>query len=188
MRRSPILAALATTAVAVAVAGCGSSGSSSSPSTSASSTTASSSANGYSSGAAPKPTAAAPAGDGASTTVVRVTRGKLGTYLVDASGRTLYLWKADRGMASTCNGDCAQDWPPLTTKGKPTAGTGVRASLLGTTRRSDGSLEVTYGGHPLYYFAGDSAPGQTSGQNSNGFGAEWLVVAPSGRGIDNDDS
>lgn len=188
MRRSPILAALASATVALALAGCGSSGSSSggsgstSASSSAGSTAASSSpAGGYSSGSAAT-TAAKPA-SGGSTTVIRTASGKLGTYLVDASGRTLYLWKADRGTSSSCNGACAQAWPPLATSGKPTAGNGVTASLLGTTRRSDGTTEVTYGGHPLYTFVGDSAPGQVTGQDSKQFGAAWYVVAPSGKQI-----
>ena len=86
---------------------------------------------------------------------------------------------------STCSGACAQAWPPLTTSGTPKAGGKVKASLLGTTTRSDGSREVTYAGHPLYYFEGDSAPGQTTGQGSDGFGAPWWVVSPAGKAIQN---
>jgi predicted lipoprotein with Yx(FWY)xxD motif len=107
----------------------------------------------------------------------------LGTMLVDAQGRTLYLWKADTGMSSACDGACAQGWPPVTTSGAPKAGGGVKASLLGTTKRSDGSTQVTYSGHPLYRFAGDTAAGETSGQNNDGFGAPWFVVAPGGTAI-----
>jgi predicted lipoprotein with Yx(FWY)xxD motif len=107
----------------------------------------------------------------------------LGTFLVDSKGRTLYLWDADHGSTSTCNGDCATDWPPLTTKGAPKAGTGVKASLLGTSKRSDGTQEVTYAGHPLYYYAGDTAPGQATGQGSAAFGAPWWVVTPGGKAL-----
>jgi predicted lipoprotein with Yx(FWY)xxD motif len=82
-----------------------------------------------------------------------------------------------------CSGACATAWPPLTATGAPTAGTGVTASDLGTINRSDGTKQVTYAGHPLYYFAGDTAAGQTSGEGSNGFGAPWYLVAPSGQQI-----
>jgi predicted lipoprotein with Yx(FWY)xxD motif len=109
----------------------------------------------------------------------------LGTFLVDAKGRALYLWDADHGTMSTCSGACAQAWPPLTTAGTPKAGAKVKASLLGTTTRSDGSREVTYAGHPLYYYAGDSAAGQTSGQGSDSFGSPWWVVSPAGKAIQN---
>jgi predicted lipoprotein with Yx(FWY)xxD motif len=180
MRRSPILAALATGVIALVVAGCGSSGSSSGSGTTASSGAASSNAGGaYGAATPPKTTTAKPAG----AAVIRTTKGKLGTFLVDANGRTLYLWKADTGMSSTCTGACAQAWPPATTTGTPTAGSGVKASLLGTTKRSDGTLEVTYAGHPLYTFSGDSAAGQTSGQDSKAFGAAWYIVAASGKQI-----
>jgi predicted lipoprotein with Yx(FWY)xxD motif len=86
---------------------------------------------------------------------------------------------------STCNGECATDWPPLTTKSAPKAGAGVKASLLGTSKRADGTQEVTYAGHPLYTFAGDTAPGQTTGQGSAAFGAPWWVVTPAGKAIQN---
>ena len=109
----------------------------------------------------------------------------LGTFLVDANGRTLYLWDADHGSTSTCNGACAQAWPPLTTTATPKASGAAKASLLGTTKRTDGSREVTYAGHPLYYFAGDTQPGQTTGQGSNGFGAPWWVVTPAGKALQN---
>jgi predicted lipoprotein with Yx(FWY)xxD motif len=137
--------------------------------------------------------AAGPYGGGNATTmpaepssggeVVKVTNGPLGTYLVDGEGRALYLFKADGGTKSTCNGACAQAWPPVTTTGAPKAGTGTKSSLLGTTKRADGSTEVTYAGHPLYYYAGDSGPGETNGQGSNGFGAPWWVVTPSGQAL-----
>jgi predicted lipoprotein with Yx(FWY)xxD motif len=127
----------------------------------------------------------APAATSSAAAVVTAKSGSLGTFLTDAKGRTLYLWDADHGATSTCNGECAQDWPPLTTKTAPKAGAGVTASLLGTSKRSDGTKEVTYAGHPLYYFAGDTGPGQTTGQGSAAFGAPWWVVTPAGKAIQN---
>lgn len=115
--------------------------------------------------------------------VVSTHQGSAGTYLTDSSGRTLYLWTADRMNTSTCSGACAAAWPPLTTKGAPTAKTPAEAKLLGTTKRSDGTTQVTYAGWPLYRFIDDSAPGQTNGQGSNGFGAKWWMVTPSGHSI-----
>jgi predicted lipoprotein with Yx(FWY)xxD motif len=111
---------------------------------------------------------------------VKLASSKLGRILVDAQGRTLYLFEADKGAMSACDGSCASVWPPLTTKAAPHPGTGISASKLGTSKRSDGSTEVTYNGHPLYTYAGDSAPGQTSGQGIDGFGAEWYVLSAAG--------
>ena len=107
----------------------------------------------------------------------------LGKILVNSQGRALYLFQADTGGKSTCNGACAAAWPPLVAKGKPTAGSGVRASLLGTITRSDGTKQVTYSGHPLYLFKGDQAAGQTNGQGSTAFGALWYVLSPAGSQI-----
>src|SRR5215211_2607424 len=104
--------------------------------------------------------------------------------LVDGQGRTLYLFEADRGSTSACNGACASVWPPLKTSGKPKAGSGVSASKLGTARRADGSTGVTYNGHPLYTYAGDSGPGQTSGEGIDGFGAEWYVLSATGNKVE----
>jgi predicted lipoprotein with Yx(FWY)xxD motif len=83
-----------------------------------------------------------------------------------------------------CDGACASAWPPLTTADQPIAGAGVSASKLGTTKRGDGTSEVTYNGHPLYTFAGDSAPGETTGQGSDDFGAEWYVLSAPGTPIE----
>ncbi len=107
----------------------------------------------------------------------------LGRILVDSKGITLYDFPKDKGTTSSCYGACAALWPPLTTKGKPIAGRGVRASLLGTTKRKDGKLEVTYNHHPLYYFVSDRKPGQTTGQGLNQFGAPWWVLSPAGKEI-----
>jgi predicted lipoprotein with Yx(FWY)xxD motif len=114
---------------------------------------------------------------------VVVARSALGRILVDSKGITLYDFVQDKGTTSTCYGACAALWPPLLTTGKPIAGPGVRASLLGTTKRKDGKLEVTYGGHPLYYFVTDRKPGQTTGQGINEFGAPWWVISPAGKEI-----
>ena len=107
----------------------------------------------------------------------------LGRILVDGKGITLYDFVKDKRTTSVCYGACAALWPPLITKGKPVAGRGVRASLLGTTKRKDGKLEVTYGGHPLYYFVTDRKPGQTTGQGVNQFGGPWWVISPAGKEI-----
>jgi len=120
-------------------------------------------------------------GSGAAT--VAIAKTKLGLILVDGKGRTLYDFVKDKGPMSTCYGACAALWPPLFTKGKPHAGHGVRASLLGTTKRRDGKLEVTYNHHPLYYYVADSKPGQTTGQGLNQFGAPWWVLNAAGKEI-----
>ena len=120
---------------------------------------------------------------GAPGTTVDIARSPLGRILVDSKGRTLYDFPPDMQGASTCYGACAALWPPLTTTGKPHAGAGVSASLLGTTKRSDGKVEVTYNGHPLYYYVADTKRGQTTGQGLNQFGAPWWVLTPTGKEI-----
>jgi predicted lipoprotein with Yx(FWY)xxD motif len=122
-------------------------------------------------------------GTAAHGTTVRVAKSRLGRILVDSRGITLYDFVADKRGRSACYGACATYWPPLITKGKPHAGRGLRASLLGTTKRRDGKLEVTYNHHPLYYFVGDQRPGQTTGQSLNQFGAAWWVLSPAGKEI-----
>jgi len=125
----------------------------------------------------------APATPTSAATVAVANNSKLGTILVDGSGRTLYLFQADKGMSSTCYGQCAVYWPPLLTNGAPKAGSGVGGTLLGTTTRTDGTIEVTYGGHPLYYVVTDHNPGDATGQAVNNFGALWNVVGPDGKQI-----
>ena len=122
---------------------------------------------------------------GAATSGARVAIGKspLGRILVDSKGITLYDFVKDKGTTSVCYGACAALWPPLISNGKPLAGPGVRASLLGTTKRKDGKLEVTYNGHPLYYFVTDHKPGQTTGQGVNQFGGPWWVISAAGKEI-----
>jgi predicted lipoprotein with Yx(FWY)xxD motif len=173
-------------ALAAVIAGCGSSTSRSSSTaaaaTDSSSTAASATATPSSSTTATPstPTAASTSGAGAS---IGTAKGPDGTYLTADDGRALYLWVADAGGRSNCAGACATAWPPLITKGKPVAGSGVTAADLGTTMRSDGTEQVTYNRHPLYFFIADKAAGQTTGQGSNGFGAKWWLVAPSGVAI-----
>jgi len=105
------------------------------------------------------------------------------TFLTDGSGRAVYLWVKDTGDASQCSGACASAWPPVAASGSVTAGGSAVASDLGTITRSDGSKQVTYDGHPLYYFAGDSGAGTAAGQGSDSFGAKWWLVAPSGSDV-----
>ena len=141
---------------ALALAACGGSDDSSSP-------------------APPKTMSGAPA-------TIGVSSGDLGTILVDSQGRTLYLFQKDSGTKSACTGACATDWPPLQTA-KPTEGTGVNASLVGTTKRSDGEVQVTYNGHPLYLFKGDKSPGDTNGEGLNAFGGGWYALSASGNQV-----
>jgi predicted lipoprotein with Yx(FWY)xxD motif len=139
---------------AVALAGCGGSGGSAS--------------------ASPPKTAS-----GGSATV-GVANSGLGKILVNSQGRTLYLFQKDVGTKSSCFGACATNWPPLRSNGKATAGSGADASLLGTTMRSDGKPQVTYNGHPLYLFKGDSKAGDTSGEGINAFGGSWYALSAAG--------
>jgi predicted lipoprotein with Yx(FWY)xxD motif len=125
-------------------------------------------------------TAATPKTSTGSSATVGVANSSLGSILVNTTGRTLYLFKADVGTKSACTGACATAWPPLLATGKPTAGTGLTASKLGTITRSGGKQQVTYNGHPLYRFIKDQNPGQTTGQGVTAFGAAWFALTPSG--------
>ena len=146
-------------AVALTAAACGSSGSSSS-------------------------TGAQSGASAASSAMVITTKaGSAGTFLTDGSGRTVYLWAKDGMGSSACSGACTALWPPVTTSGSPTASGSAKASDLGTITRSGGTKQVTYDGHPLYYYAGDSSSGQTNGQGTDSFGAKWWLVAPAGTSI-----
>ena len=116
-------------------------------------------------------------------TVVKTGSSNLGRILVDSHGKTLYLWAHDKGRKSTCYGDCAAYWPPLFTHGKAVARAGAKAGLLGTTRRHDGRLQVTYAGHPLYYFVQDKKAGQTSGEGLTGFGGRWDPLSAAGKAV-----
>ena len=153
-KRLPGLVAVGATALAVAIAGCGGGGG----------------GNAY-------------GASGGGTRLSVTTNAKLGKIIVDAKGRTLYDFVIDKGTTSVCYGACASLWPPLTTHGRPVAGRGVSARLIGTAKRHDGTTEVTYAGHPLYYYAPDRKRGQITGQALNQFGAPWYALAPNGREI-----
>jgi predicted lipoprotein with Yx(FWY)xxD motif len=122
-------------------------------------------------------TATTAAAQQAAEGTVAVANTGLGEVLVDVKGRTLYVFTKDKGDQSVCSGKCAVAWPALTVTGAATPGTGVEASLLSTSKQANGSSQVTYGGKPLYYFAGDKAPGDTKGQGLNGV---WWVVKGDG--------
>jgi predicted lipoprotein with Yx(FWY)xxD motif len=155
---SLLLAAAAVALVAFVVAGCGGGGNSGQASAAPSNSMASA---------------------GSSTVAVSDVSG-LGKILVDSTGRTVYLFEKDTGSKSTCSGACAAEWPPVTTTGKPTAGNGLTASMLGTTKRTDGTTQVTYNGHPLYRYAGDNKAGDANGQGLDFFGGKWYVLSPAG--------
>ena len=133
------------------------------------------------------PAAGSPASASTTGTVISTQAGSAGTFLTDG-GRAVYLWAKDSMNMSACSGACASAWPPVPANGTVTATGGAKASDLGTITRSDGTKQVTYDGHPLYYFVGDSAAGQTNGQGSDNFGAQWWLVASSGAKITDSDT
>ncbi len=129
---------------------------------------------------------AAPAATHSATraAAVKTAKSSLGRILVDGRGRTLYLFEKDKRGRSSCAGACAAYWPPLLAHGKPVAGRGTKQGLLGLTRRANGTKQVTYAGHSLYRFVGDTRPGQTNGQGLHDFGAGWYVLSPAGKKIE----
>jgi predicted lipoprotein with Yx(FWY)xxD motif len=131
----------------------------------------------------PPVAAAPPKTSGGKAATLGVANSGPGKILVDSQGRTVYLFEKDSGTKSACSGGCAVQWPPVTVTGKPTVGSGLSASKVGTTQRSDGKSQVTYNGHPLYLFEGDQNPGDTNGQGLNAFGAPWYVLSPAGAAI-----
>lgn len=169
-RTYPVIATLAL-GVALAVAGCGGSSNSSS-----------SGEAGYGSGS--ESTAASSESSAnsepAATIAVANVGGGVGKVLVDSKGFTLYYFKKDKGGKSACYGGCATVWPPLTTGGAPKGMSGVEASKLGTTKRSDGTVEVTYAGWPLYTYEADKKPGEANGTDVKSFGASWYPLHPNG--------
>ena len=169
--RRPLVALVVLAAAGALAAGCGSSNGSGS----GGSGSGGYGSGGYGSGGA-APTGNPPSG----VATIAGTSSKLGMILVDGSGRTLYLFEKDQPDQSACSGACAAAWPVDQSSGTPKAGSGVTASLLGTIRRGDGTTQVTYDHHPLYYYSGDSGTGQQNGQGVDAFGAAWFVVAPSG--------
>jgi predicted lipoprotein with Yx(FWY)xxD motif len=189
--RSPIAFAAVASTAALFAAGCG--GSSYSSGTSAgSSTKSASAANGSaypetkSTSAAASTTGSTSASTAASTGVVVVSKHSHdGTILAAGSKRlTVYLFEGDHGSTSACTGTCAQVWPPVTTAAAATAAGGATTADLGTITRSDGTTQVTYKGHPLYYYVKDKDNGDAYGQNINSFGADWYVLKPSGVKVD----
>jgi predicted lipoprotein with Yx(FWY)xxD motif len=116
-------------------------------------------------------------------TVVKLRTTGLGRVVADSRGFVLYLFLADKGTRSSCYGSCAAYWPPVLTKARPTAAAGARAGLLGTTKRKDGKLQVTYAGHPLYRFVLDSKAGLTKGEGLDDFGGRWYAVSPTGKKV-----
>jgi predicted lipoprotein with Yx(FWY)xxD motif len=156
----------------LAVAGCGSSSDSSS----------SGGAYGGKGGASSKPasTTASSGGGGGAAVVSVATAPKLGQIIVDTKGFTLYDFHKDKGTKSSCYGACAGVWPPLTSEGTPQAKGGAVASQLGTTKRSDGTVQVTYAGHPLYTYTADTKPGEANGNDFSSYGGEWYALQPSG--------
>jgi predicted lipoprotein with Yx(FWY)xxD motif len=172
--RHPSVLVMATLALAsAAIAGCGSSSGTSEGSGHSTSATTSAS------------TAGTPNGS-AGGTIIGTEHTSLGTILVAGPKHlTVYLWEADKGSTSTCSGACAQVWPPVTTTGAPKAEGEAVAANLGTTTRPDGTKQVTYKGHPLYWYVSDTQAGETTGQGSTGFGAAWYVMSPDGSKITN---
>jgi predicted lipoprotein with Yx(FWY)xxD motif len=174
LRRPIALGAAATAAVAL-LAGCGSSSRSSTTSSSASTP-------------ASTPTQSTPASTTPATgsgVAVQTKHDKLGTILAAGPKHlTVYLFEADKGSASSCTGPCAKAWPPVTTEGKPAASGGAVAADLGTTMRSGGGEQVTYKGHPLYFYGDDKDSADSYGQGSKQFGAGWYVLKPDGSKID----
>ena len=167
--RAIFMGALLAVIAAVVIAGCGGGSSSSSSSeSSGGETTGSESATTSSEGG------------GGSGTITGAEVGGVGTVLVDSEGMTVYLFTPDQGTESTCYGGCEAAWGPVVAEGKPTAGEGAMSSALGTTKRKDGTMQVTYNGHPLYTFSGDSAPGEANGQEDDG---TWFVLDEAGEAV-----
>jgi predicted lipoprotein with Yx(FWY)xxD motif len=156
--------------IALAAAGCGSSNDSSS----------SGSAYGSGQESTAKPTSSSSQSGAEAAVITAASAPKLGRIVVDSKGFTLYDFHKDKGATSACYGACAQVWPPLLTKGNPQAGEGAMASKLGTTKRKDGTTQVTYAGHPLYTYEADTKPGDAKGNDFSSFGAEWYALQPSG--------
>ncbi len=178
--RNPVIVGCALAAGALA-AGCGSSSTTTNTTASAPAPTATQAA---SKAAA---SSSSPNAGSATGTTIGVKHSKLGTILAAGPHRmTVYLFEADKGGQSACSGACAAAWPPVTTGGRPQTSGSASASHLGTITRSDGSKQVTYNGHPLYFFAADKDEGDAYGQGSKAFGAGWYVMAPSGTKIDDD--
>jgi predicted lipoprotein with Yx(FWY)xxD motif len=119
--------------------------------------------------------------EGGGTTFVSTGKaGDLGQVIVDSEGMTLYDFHKDKGTTSSCYGSCEKYWPPMTTSGEAKAKGGAQASMLGTSERKDGTMQVTYNGHPLYTFVEDKKPGEANGNDFKAFGAQWYALMPNG--------
>ena len=184
MIKNWMVAAACAAGIALAASACSSSATSSN--SSATAPPASSSAPAQATSPSAAASASASSGGSAETVALKSLSGIPGMALVDEDGKALYLWEADKNGTSTCAGPCAAAWPPVTTSGAPQAGSGVDKALLGTVKRADGTEQVTYNGHPLYYYVGDTGPGTAKGQGSKDFGASWYVLSANGVKIDND--
>ena len=176
--RNQIAIAIGAAGIGLVVAACSSSSSTTSSGPATSSPAAAP--------AATQATSPAATGQAASTATVSLATisGIPGEALVGSKGRALYLFQADKNGTSACTGACAAAWPPDVVTGQPQAGRGVSQSLLGTITRPDGTMQLTYNGHPLYYFTADAAGGTAHGQGVKAFGAGWYVVGASGSKID----
>jgi predicted lipoprotein with Yx(FWY)xxD motif len=172
-RTLPAIAVVAIVA-ALAVAGCGGGSDSSSGGAYGSGSETGSTQS------AKSETGGAEGGSGGAGVVAVAKNSKLGTILVDSKGFTLYDFHKDKGDKSACYGACAGTWPPLMTSGAPQATSGAKAGQLGTTKRSDGTVQVTYAGHPLYTYVADTKPGEAKGNDFSSFGAQWYALLPSG--------
>jgi predicted lipoprotein with Yx(FWY)xxD motif len=169
-RTLPAVALLALAAV-LAIAGCGSSSNSNSSSGEGGT---------YGSGGGETKPAASPTGSGSAATVSLTSVPKVGQVIVDSKGFTLYDFHKDKGTKSSCYGACASVWPPLTTSGAPKATGGAEASKLGTTKRTDGTTQVTYAGHPIYTYTADKKPGEANGNDFSSYGAQWYALKANG--------
>ncbi|MBS1895170.1 MAG: hypothetical protein JST59_28045 [Actinobacteria bacterium] len=164
----------------LAIAGCGGGGSSSSSEATTASGPAETESTAESKPAAETKPQPEPEPKGAVAVVKVMNTPELGKVIVDSKGMTLYDFHKDKGTMSACYGECAAAWPPLLTSGTPKAAGGSQQALLGTTKRKDGTVQVTYKGHPVYGFVEDKTPGETNGNDFKGFGAQWYALMPNG--------
>jgi predicted lipoprotein with Yx(FWY)xxD motif len=167
------LIAVAALAFGIAVAACGGSSSSSAAPASGTNASAGGGAGGYGYGGGG-------GSSSASAVTLKTASSPLGSILVDQDGKTLYLFEADSKNKSNCSGGCLNLWPPIMANGKATAGSGVSAGMIGA---ATGSSQVTYAGHPLYWFSGDTKAGDTNGEGLDDFGGEWYAISPAGTAV-----
>lgn len=190
IRKTHAFALLAVLALAaIVVAGCGGGGgggygsgesSSGSSNENASSESSSGSGSRYGGNSESASSESAPGAESGAGVVSLGNAQKLGMILVDSNGMTLYDFHKDKGTTSSCYGPCAEGWPPMLTEGEPTVGNGASSSKLGTTKRKDGTMQVTYAGHPLYTFVEDKKPGEANGNDVSAFGGQWYALKGNG--------